>query len=56
MQYLCQHNRWYRNVVQDVHRLDAYISRLEDMSSQERFELLLDEDWNGGQYQGPGPQ
>ena len=23
------------------------------MSSQEHFELLLDEDWNGGQYQGP---
>ena len=33
MQYLFQHNCWYQNVVQDVHRLDAYVSRLEDMSS-----------------------
>ena len=30
--YLCQHNHWYQNVMQDVHHLDAYVSRLEDMS------------------------
>ena len=35
--------------MQDVARLDAYVDGLEKMTSQEKFELLLDEDWNGGQ-------
>lgn len=33
--------------MQDVIRLDAYVNGLEEMTSQERFELVLDEDWNG---------
>ena len=53
MQYLCQHNCYYKDVVQDVSRLNAYVDQLQNMSSQERFELLLDKDWEGGRYEGP---
>ena len=49
MDLLCQQNQWYRNIIQDVSRLNNYVDRLENMSSQERFELLLDQDWNGGE-------
>ena len=52
MDFLCEHNRWYQDIIRDVSRLNNYVDKLQHMSSQERFELLLDQDWNGGEFCG----